>query len=129
MGITNTGMAQTAKLLGTDVTDSATFDCIAIGTDATNFVATQTTLLGYLQEAVGATVVGTLTMTTVANDTLTLTKDSFSFGGAYSINEVGAFIASHTGIMLCRTKLTATISVTATDTLKVVINIQVKQGA
>jgi len=129
MGITNTGMAQTAKLLGTDVTDSATFDCIAIGTSATAFVATQTILVAYQQEAVGATVVGTLTTTSVTNDTLTLTKDSFSFGGAYAINEVGAFIASHTGIMLCRTVLGATINVTATDTLKVVINVQVKQGA
>jgi len=126
MGITNTGMAQTAKLLGTDVTDSVPFNYVAIGSSSTAFDAIQTALVAELQRA---DAVGTLTTTAVTNDTLTLTKDSFSFGGSYSINEVGAFQLSSGSVMLCRTVLGSTISVTATDTLKVVINVQVKQGS
>jgi hypothetical protein len=126
MGITNTGMAQTAKLLGTDVTDSVPFNYIAIGSSNTAFAATQTALITELQRA---DAVGTLTTTAVTNDTLTLTKDSFSFGGSYSINEVGAFQLNSGSIMLSRTVLGSTISVTSTDTLKVIINEQVKQGS
>jgi len=125
MGITNTGMAQASKLLGTDVTDSTPFNYIAIGTSATAFAATQTALIAEQQRN---DAVGTLTTTAVTNDTLTLTKDSFSFGGSYTIQEVGVLQTNSGSIMLCRTVITA-VSVTATDTLKVIVNIQSKQGA
>lgn len=125
MGITNTGMAQEAKLSGTDTTDSVPFNYIAIGTSATAFAATQTALIAEQQRA---DAVGTLTTTAVTNDTLTLTKDSFSFGGSYTIQEVGVLQLSSGSIMLCRTVITA-VSVTATDTLKVIVNVQAKQGA
>ena len=125
MGITNTGMAQASKLLRTDVTDSTPFNYIAIGTSATAFAATQTALIAEQQRN---DAVGTLTTTAVTNDTLTLTKDSFSFGGSYTIQEVGVLQTNSGSIMLCRTVITA-VSVTATDTLKVIVNIQSKQGA
>ena len=126
MTITNAGMAEVAGLIGTDTTGSCTaFDYIAIGTGTTAPAATDTAL-GTEQQRAAAT--GTQVTTTVTNDTLQLVKDAFSFSGDYAITEAGVFNDASAGTMLSRTTFSA-VNVTADDTLKVTIKIQVKQGA
>ena len=123
--ITNAGMAEVAGLIGTDTTgDVATFDYIAIGTGTTAPSATDTALANEQQRAAAT---GTRVTTSVTNDTLQLVKDAFSFSGSYAITEVGVFNASTGGTMLSRSTFSA-VNVTANDTLKVTVKIQVKQG-
>ena len=81
--ITNVGMAEVAALIGLDTQSSATaFDYIAIGTGTTAPSATDTALVSEQQRAAAT---GSLTTTTVSNDTLQLVKDAFSFSGDYAI--------------------------------------------
>lgn len=117
MGLTNTGMAQMAKLMGTNTNDAVTFGYIGIGTSATAFDASQTNLQSPNQRAVS-------TSQTVTTDTLT-TVTQFSFGGSYNINELGLFTAGSGGIMLCRTVLGSPISVTANDKIRATLNFQI----
>ena len=124
--ITNAGMAEVAGLIGTDTTGDVTaFDYIAIGTGTTAPSATDTALVSEQQRAAAT---GTRVTTTVTNDTLQLVKDAFSFSGSYAITEVGVFNASTGGTMLSRSTFSA-VNVTANDTLKVTVKIQVKQGS
>jgi len=124
--ITNAGMAEVAGLIGTDTTGDVTaFDYIAIGTGTTAPSATDTALVSEQQRAAAT---GTRVTTTVTNETLQLVKDAFSFSGSYAITEVGVFNASTGGTMLSRSTFSA-VNVTANDTLKVTVKIQVKQGS
>jgi len=123
--ITNAGMAEVAGLIGTDTQGDVTaFDYIAIGTGTTAPSATQTALVSEQQRAAAT---GTRVTTSVTNDTLQLVKDAFSFSGSYAITEVGVFNSSSGGTMLSRSTFNA-VNVTANDTLKVTVKIQVKQG-
>ena len=124
--ITNAGMAEVAGLIGTDTQGDVTaFDYIAIGTGTTAPSATQTALVSEQQRAAAT---GTRVTTSVTNDTLQLVKDAFSFSGSYAITEVGVFNSSSGGTMLSRSTFSA-VNVTANDTLKVTVKIQVKQGS
>ena len=125
MTITNSGMAEVAALIGSDTAgDGTAFDYIAIGTGTGAPSATDTTL-GSEQQRAAAT--GTRVTTSVTNDTLQLVKDAFSFSGSYAITEVGVFNAASNGTMLSRSTFSA-VNVTSSDTLKVTVKIQVKQG-
>ena len=97
-GTTNAGMAQFALLAG----DAAAvpFTYLALGTSATAFAASQTTLVAEivdtgLQRA--AATVSRVT-TTQTNDTLQLTK-TFTATGSKTIEEVGYFNAASSGTM------------------------------
>lgn len=127
MTMCNLGFAEVAKLMGTDTTGGATaFDYIAIGTGTNAPAAADTTLQTETQREAA---VGTTEQTAVANDTLQLVKDSFSFGGGEeAITEVGVLNAAASGVLLSH----ATFSVVncgTSDTLKVTVKHQVKQGA
>lgn len=126
MTMCNLGFAEVAKLMGTDTTAGATaFDYTAIGTGTTPAAASDTTLQTETQREVST---GTTMQTTVANDTLQLVKDSFSFGGgAEAITEIGVFNAAAAGVLISH----ATFSVVncgTGDTLKTTVRHQVKQG-
>ena len=126
MTITNSGMAEVAALIGSDTSGDATaFDYIAIGTGTTAPTASDTTLESEQQRAAAT---GTRTNTDVTNDTLQLVKDAFSFSGNHAITEVGVFNNSTGGTMLSRSTFSA-VNVTSSDTLKVTVKIQVKQGS
>lgn len=125
MGITTAGMGQIAKICLKDVDDTLSFDSIAIGTGTTAFSAGQTALVAEQQRSTFATTVGTVVTTT----SMSLVKDSFSFAGSYTISEVGVFNSESTGTMLCRSLLSPYVSVTSSDTLKVTVLVEVKQGA
>jgi hypothetical protein len=125
MGITNTGMAEAAGLLGTDTTSGRTaFDYIGVGTGSTTFAATQTDLITPVERIAGT---GTRVTTTVTNDTLQLVA-THTAGGSETITEAGVFNASSSGVMLSRLVFTGRI-LDVGETLTVTYKIQVKQGA
>ena len=118
--MTNTGFAEVAGLIGTDVTSGRTaFDYIAVGTGVTAATATDTQLgteetENGLTRAAGT---GTRVQTTVSNDTFQLLK-SFSVSGTVAVTEAGVLNASSTGILLCRQTFSA-INVANNDTLQI----------
>jgi len=125
MGITTAGMTGVANLIGTTTTGSGfTYRWIMIGTSATAFNISQTTGVAEIQRMASTT-------QTVGSNTLTTVADYFSFGGgAQTVNECGltSSVTLNTGNMLCRA-LTGAIACGVTDTLKVTITVEVKQGA
>ena len=125
MTITATGMAEVAKLIGTDTTGGATaFDYIAIGTGTVAAVVGDTTLDAeeYRQAGTGTTVT-----TTQTNDTFQL-QSTFSITGSHAITEAGVLNAGSNGVLLCRTTFAA-LNVVSGDSLTFTFKIQVKQGA
>jgi hypothetical protein len=125
MTICTVGMQKVANLIGVATNASgSTFGYVAIGTSATAVDPAQTILVAEVKRF-------TYTNQSVTSQTLTTTYDSFNFtAGALSINECGMFgiVTANTGPILCRA-LTGNIACGTTDTLKVTITVEVKQGA
>ena len=125
MGITNTGMAEVAKLIGTDTTSgAAAFDYLGFGTSSTAFNATQDALVTQLDRVAGT---GTTVQTTVAGDTFQLVA-THTAAGTETITEAGMFNGSGTsGHMLSRLVFTGRV-LDLNETLTITYKIQVKQG-
>lgn len=117
-GITNAGFAAIAGLVGNTGSISA-FTHLAVGTSSTAFAAAQTALIGEITTnglARASATVSRVT-TTQTNDTLQLVK-TFTITGSSTVEEVGAFNAASSGIMLGRA-LSGTIDVVNGDELTV----------
>jgi hypothetical protein len=110
MGITSVGKALFADLVG-NVTGAAHLTYLAYGTGSTAFSASQTALVTEVDRA--AATVSRVT-TTVANDTLQLTK-AFAITGTYTIQEAGSFNASSSGTMATRNVVSPAKSVVSGD--------------
>jgi len=124
MTITATGMAEVAKLIGTDTTGGATaFDYIAVGEGTVPGNVSDTTLGAEVYREAGT---GTTTQTAYANDTFKLVSQ-FSITSSYAITEAGVLNAASNGVLLCRTTFGA-LNVINGDTLTFTFKIQVKQG-
>jgi hypothetical protein len=124
--LTNTGFAEVAGLIGTDVTSGRTaFDYIAVGTGTTAATATDTALETEVTDSGLARAAGTGTRvtTTVTNDTFQLLK-SFSVTGTVAVTESGVLNASSSGVMLCHQTFSA-INVVNGDTLQITWKIAV----
>lgn len=117
-GITNAGFAALAGLAGnTGTVDPFTY--LAVGTSSTAFSAAQTALVGEIS-TVGlsrASATVSRVTTTQTNDTLQLLK-TFTLSGGATVEEVGAFNASSSGVMLGRA-LTGTVTLVNGDQLTV----------
>jgi hypothetical protein len=113
-GITNTGFAAEAGLVGNTGSVSP-FTYLAVGTSSTAFSASQTALLGEISTSGLARASATVSRvtTTQTNDTLQLTK-TFVLSGSATVEEVGAFNASSSGVMLGRA-LTGTVTLVSGD--------------
>ena len=124
MGLTNTGFAAAADLVG-DVNTIAAFDYIANGSDGTAAAATDAAL-GTENSGSGtdiAQVTPTRATTAVTNDTLQLAK-TWTISGTKTINEVGVFNASSSGVMIARSVTAATRNVANGDSYQVTYKIQ-----
>ncbi len=115
-GITNAGFAAMAGLVGNTGAISA-FTYLAVGTSSTAFSAGQTALIGEISTNGLSRVAATVSRvtTTQTNDTLQLTY-TFTVSGTSTIEEIGAFNAASSGIMLGRA-LTSTIALVNGDSL------------
>ena len=118
--ITNMGKQEVAGLICADQASSYTaFDYIAVGTGTTAASASDTALEA---ETSREAATGTLTTTSVTNDTMQLVA-SFT-GISATITEAGVFNASSGGTMLARQTFSG-ISLTSSDTLEVTYKVQV----
>ena len=123
--ITNSGKAEVAGLICADVGGTA-FDYIAIGTGTTPESATDTALENETHRIGGGDVTGSLTTTTVTNDTVQLVGTFSGYTGTESITESGVFNASSGGTMLCRQTFSAiNVDWDAGDSLQITWKIQV----
>ena len=126
--LTNTGLAQMAGLVLTDVGGIA-FDFIGIGTGTTGALATDTTLQTEKKRKAGT---GTQITTTVTNDTAKLVATFSSadgLSGTDQITETGDFTAISGGVMGMRQTFTAIpCDWTGGDTLEMTVTKQFKQG-
>ncbi len=115
-GITNAGFAAMAGLVGNTGAISA-FTYLAVGTSSTAFSAGQTALIGEISTSGLSRASATVSRvtTTQTNDTLQLAK-TFTLSGSATVEEIGAFNAASTGIMLGRA-LTGTLSLVNGDEL------------
>ncbi len=106
--ITNTGLAAFAGLAG-NVGSVNPFTYLAVGTDATAASASQTALIAELSTlGLGrASAAVTRSTTNQTNDTLQFDKTWTASGGT-TINEIGVFNASPSGVMCARKVTTAT---------------------
>lgn len=113
-GITNAGFAAMAGLVGNTGSVSA-FTYLAVGTSNTAFSAGQTALIGEISTSGLSRASATVSRvtTTQTNDTLQLTK-TFTLSGSATVEEVGAFNAASTGVMLGRA-LTGTVTLVNGD--------------
>lgn len=127
--ITNTGMAEVAGLLLTDV-GGTDFDYVGIGESNAAESAGHTDLQTPTIRKAG---VGTRVTTTQTNDTAQLVytfSSSDGLSGTDTIQEAGVFNAAAAGIMLFRKIFTGKVcDWDAGDTLEVTCKCQVKQGA
>jgi len=129
--ITNTGMAQVAGLILTDVGGTA-FDYVGIGDSGAAENPAHTDLQAATNKK-RKIATGTRVTTTQTNDTAQLVA-TFSSGdtlsGTWNVQEAGVFTALSAGVMLFR-KIFAAKSCDwdAGDTLEVTAKCQVKQGA
>lgn len=122
--VTNTGKAEIASLIAADNPGSATaFDYIGIGISSGQS-ASDTELASEIVTAGGerGTATGTLQTTTVADDTMVLTK-TFTFTAGFIITESGIFNAASAGTMLSYQSFTE-INVISGDTLTMEWKIQ-----
>jgi len=108
------GLQNMANLLLTDVGGVA-FDYIAIGTSNTAAATTDTALIGEDSRSAGA---GTVTSTTLSEDTAQLQVTFAITGADVAIEESGVFASASAGIMLCR-KTFSDINVSTGDSLQV----------
>jgi len=122
--VVNTGRAQVAGLLLTDVGGTA-FDYIAIGTGTTAAAVTDTTLGTEITTGGGERTAGTGTRvtTSVANDTAQLVV-TFTFTGSFAVTESGVLNAGVAGVLLSRQTFGA-INVVSGDSIEVTWKIQV----
>jgi len=127
--ITNTGMAQAAGLLLTDVGGTA-FDYVGIGTGDTAADPTDTDLETPVKRKAGT---GTQVTTTQTDDTAQIVatfSSADSLSGTDAIVEGGVFTAESNGVMLFRKTFTAkSVNWDDGDTLEVTAKCQMKQGA
>jgi len=102
MGVTNSGLAEMANLFG-GVSSPTKFTYLAVGSTATAFVATQTTLVAEITGNGLARAAATVsrTTTTATNDTTRLTKQ-WTASGTETVREAGVFNASSGGTMAAR---------------------------
>lgn len=97
-GTTNAGKAQIALLIGD--ASATPFTYLEVGTDATAFVASQTTLVAAITDTGLARAAATISRvtTTVTNDTYQATY-TWSASGTKTIEEIGYFNAPSGGTM------------------------------
>jgi len=108
------GLQNMAELLLTDQ-GGVDFDYIAIGVSNTAAATTDTAMIEEDSRSAGA---GTITSTTLSNDTAQLQVTFAITGSARAIQESGAFSSSAAGTMLCR-KTFSDINVDTGDSLQV----------
>jgi hypothetical protein len=108
--ITNGALAVFSGLVGATGAQTA-FTYLAVGTDATAALASQTTLIAEISDSGLARHAATITRstTTQTNDTLQLDY-TWTVTGSKTVNEIGVFNASSSGVMAAR-KVTGAISV------------------
>jgi len=110
------GLQNMALLLLSDQSGSAVdFDYIAIGTSSTAATNTETALVAEDSRSAGA---GTITSTTLSNDTAQLQVTFAITGADRAIGESGVFSSASAGTMLCR-KTFSDINVSTGDSLQV----------
>jgi len=112
-GIPNTALAAISGLVG-NTGSQTSFNYLAVGTGATAFAASQTTLITEVinHGLVRTTATITRSTTTQTNDTLQLDYTWTASGGSSdTIAEIGVFNASSVGIMLARKVVSPAITV------------------
>ena len=122
--IVNTGKALAAGLLG-NVSSPVALGYIAIGTGTTAPAATDTTLQAEITTGGGARGASTNTLitTSVANDTLNMTK-TFTFTSSFAVTEAGTFNAASAGTMYTRDTF-GPDNVISGDTLQIIVKVQI----
>lgn len=120
--ITSAGKAAIAGLVGNTGSVTA-FSYIAVGTSTTAVAVGQTALQAEITDSGLSRASATVSRTTtnVSNDTLTLTK-TFTVTGTKTVEEIGVFNASSSGVMLGRA-LTTSRSLINGDSLSCTYNI------
>lgn len=95
----NAGLANVAALMG-NVGSPVAFGYLEVGTGATAAAAAQTALVAAITDSglARAAATNSLATTSVANDTLRMTK-TWAVTGTKAITEIGAFTASSAGVM------------------------------
>lgn len=121
--ITSAGKAAIAALIG-NISSPTAFGYLAVGSSATAPAIGDTTLTAEISTngLSRAAVTPTQVTTTVTNDTIQFVK-SFSVSGSSTVQEVGIFNASPSGIMLGHA-LTGGQSVVNTNTFVVTYKVQ-----
>lgn len=116
--ITNAGKADSVNLLG-NVTGTAAFTYLAVGTGTTAAAATDTALQSETTTPSLARASATVSRvtTTTTNDTLQLVKQ-WTATTAVAVTECGAFNASSVGTLLGR-QVFSVVNVADTDTIQV----------
>ena len=126
--VTNVGFTEVAGLFCSDVKASYTaFDFIGVGTGTTAATYTNTTLATEITDSglARAASTGTLTDTTVTNDTAQFVKQ-WSVTDTKAVTESAVFNAASVGTMLCRQTFSA-INVASGDTLQITWKIAVSR--
>jgi len=126
--VTNAGFTEVAGLFCSDVAGSYTaFDYIGVGTGTSAATYTDTALETEITDSglARAASTGTLTTTSVANDTAQFVKQ-FSVTDTQAVTESAVFNDSSSGTMLCRQTFSA-INVTSGDTLQITWKVAVSR--
>ena len=126
--VTNVGFTEVAGLFCSDTAGSYTaFDFIGVGIGTTAATYTNTTLASEITDSglIRAASTGTLTTTTVANDTAQFVKQ-WSVTDTKAVTESAVFNAGATGTMLCRQTFSA-INVASGDTLQITWKVTVSR--
>jgi hypothetical protein len=120
--ITSAGKAGVAGLVGNTGSVTA-FTYLAVGTSSTAVAVSDTTLGSEIVDSGLARASATVSRvtTTVTNDTLSLTK-TFTVTGTKTIEEIGIFNASSSGVLLGR-RLTGSINVINGNSLVTTYNV------
>lgn len=126
MSIVNAGIVEATSLLGSGL-GGTKFDAVALGTDNTAVQATDTALgaeitTGGGQRKSGVDVTVALATDSVTDDLLRFTA-SWTFTGAFSVNELGVFNDAVAGDMFLRQVFDAPLDVVANDTLELQIDV------
>jgi hypothetical protein len=110
-------VATAARMAAIDAT--AAFDYLEVGTDATAFVDSQTTLVALINDSgLARAQDGTTTAgTTVETDDTMVVNVSWSVSGTKTIAEIGCFNAGAAGDMIGRSVVSPTVDVVDGDTL------------
>ena len=129
--ITQTGMAETAGLILTDVGGTA-FDVVGIGDSNTAESNAHTDLQAATNKKRKAGT-GTRVTTTYTNDTAQIVvtfSSADTLSGTWNVQEAGVFNNTSGGTMLFRKIFTAkSVNWDAGDTLEVTAKCQIKQGS